>query len=334
MLATAVLGSLLLVYAFHSPLAGVSSASPVLRDGSGPTHTTHPMVPVPQPPQPQVTSNAASSSSICPLPSSQCLPTYNWGGYAVCTPQPECSTLEGVAGQVTDVTASWVVPAVTDNQGYGYGFQSPSTGTCSDNENTWYDDADWIGIDGFVSQTVEQTGTSSDCYYGQLYYYAWYEFYPAASVLITSITVHPGDLMTAEVTETSSTPYPTFTTTIEDMRTHQSFTSPPTAVPGALTDSAEWISESAYYIGFLALTPTTPVQFSGASATIGGVTHTISGWGTSVFYLLMVDFNFGINQETGVPTPSTETLAYAKADPSSLSRSGDGFTVTWLSSGP
>ena len=107
-----------------------------------------------------------------------------------------------------------------------------------------------------------------------------------------------------------------------------------TAVPGAETDSAEWIAESAYYEGFLALTQTTAVQFSGATATIGGVTHSISGWGSDVYWLLMVDYNFGVNQETGVATPSTETLAFAKADTSSLGRGGDNFSVSWLSGGP
>ncbi len=200
--------------------------------------------------------------------------------------------------------------------------------------------SDWVGIDGFSSATVEQTGTSSDCYYGQAYYYAWYEFYPAASAIITSITVHPGDTMTADVNCVPGVLSATCTTTITDERTHQSYTVSPTVVPGAETDSAEWIAESAAYsicsscIGFLALTQTTPVQFSDATATIGGVTHPISGWGSNVYWLLMVNLNFGTNQETSVPTPSTETLANAKADPTPLGRGGGSFNVDWLSSGP
>jgi hypothetical protein len=87
-------------------------------------------------------------------------------------------------------------------------------------------------------------------------------------------------------------------------------------------------------IGFLALTQTTPVQFSGATATIGGVTHSISGWGTAAYWLLMVNLNFGTNQETGASTPWTETLANAKADPSALGWGGNSFNVEWLSSGP
>jgi Peptidase A4 family len=286
------------------------------------------MVPVPPPPVTPDVATATADNSLCPLSTGQCLASINWGGYAVCTPQPDCSDLNGVPGAVTNVQGTWTVPSITGSQGFG-NFGLPAT-QCSDSENTWYDNSDWVGIDGLLSQTVEQTGTSSDCYYGQAYYYAWYEFYPANSATITSINVHPGNVMTASVTYSGGL----FTTTITDESTHQSYTSPATAVPGAMTDSAEWIAESAYFNGFLALTQTTPVQFSGATATIGGVTHSIGGWGSDVFYLLMVDYNFGINEETGVATPSTQTLAYAKADTSALGRGGGSFSVDWLSSGP
>jgi hypothetical protein len=331
-----VLTAVLIVYSLHANLALAPSASPAgspEHSATGPTHTTHPMVPVPPPP---VTSDVVSStatSSICPLSASQCLASYNWGGYAVCT--YGCPGA-AASGSVTEVQGTWTVPAIGGSYG-GYGsFGSPGS-QCSDPENTWYDNSDWIGIDGFSDGTVEQTGTSSDCYYGQAYYYAWYEFYPANSVTITSISVHPGNTMKAEL---NYLPNGLFTTTITDVSTHQSYTSPATGVPGAELGSAEWIAESAAYsicpscIGFLALTQTNPVQFSDASATIGGVTHSISDWGSSVYWLLMVTLNFGTNQETGVATPSTETLANAKADPSALGRGGDSFNVDWLSSGP
>jgi len=191
--------------------------------------------------------------------------------------------------------------------------------------------SDWIGIDGFVSPSVEQTGTSSDCYYGQLYYYAWYEFYPLPSFTIP-ITVHPGDVIRAEVSYSTATRE--FTTTIEDVNTHQSFTSPATAVAGAERSSAEWIVESAYYNGILALTHVTPVSFTGGTATIGGVTHTIAGWSPNDYSLLMVDYNWGFNAELGIATPSTQTLAYAKAEPFTLEQGGGMFNVNWLSSGP
>src|SRR5262245_38418315 len=69
----------------------------------------------------------------------------NWSGYAV----------TGAPGSVTDVQGSWVVPAVT----------------CSGGPNQYA--AIWVGIDGFNSNTVEQTGTDSDCQNGTPTYYAW-----------------------------------------------------------------------------------------------------------------------------------------------------------------
>jgi hypothetical protein len=92
-------------------------------------------------------------------------------------------------------------------------------------------------------------------------------------------------------------------------------------------DSAEWIQESAYYYGFLALTPVTRLTFSNAVATINGVTLPISGWGSEVYWLVMVTFNFPYG---GVSHQSF----YVKAQPSALSFRGNSFTSTWISSGP
>jgi hypothetical protein len=290
-----------------------------------PVHLSHTMVPA-------APLSAATSGPLgCPFASTHCLASINWGGYAVCVPSASCSQLQAAPGRVTEVQGSWIVPAIV---GSGRSTGSP----CPDSEKTWYDSSTWIGIDGFVSQTVEQTGTASDCYYGQAYYYAWYEFYPAASY--TAFNVSAGDVMTAKVTYSAGM----FTTTITDLTSHKSYTSPPIAVAGADRDSAEWISESAYFDGFLALTHTNQVQFFGASATINGVTHSLQGWGSSVYYLLMVDYNFGFNEEctpVGCPTPQTETLAFTKAQPSGLgsfsangAASDGAFSVRWLSSGP
>src|SRR5437899_2952963 len=69
----------------------------------------------------------------------------NWSGFAV------------TGSGVTDAKGSWIVPSVT----------------CS--SSTTYSSY-WVGIDGYSSNTVEQTGTDSDCSSGHGVYYAWYEF--------------------------------------------------------------------------------------------------------------------------------------------------------------
>src|SRR5262249_48179989 len=85
----------------------------------------------------------------------------NWSGYAV----------TASSGAVSDVKASWVVPAVQGN--------CPST-----NQYASF----WVGIDGYSSNTVEQIGTDSDCQNGQPVYYVWYEFYPHWSYLVNTVT--------------------------------------------------------------------------------------------------------------------------------------------------
>src|SRR5512136_886448 len=112
----------------------------------------------------------------------------NWAGYAV----------TAAAGTMSDVTGSWVVPAIQ--------------GTClSTNQYSSF----WIGIDGFNPNTVEQTGTDSDCRSGAPAYYAWYEFYPHPSKVISGLTVRAGNLVSAEVAYI----WGRFTVTITDTST-------------------------------------------------------------------------------------------------------------------
>jgi Peptidase A4 family len=236
----------------------------------------------------------------------ECWASLNWGGYV----DYNASYL------VTKVVGTWTVPVIVGARG----------GTCPDAQKTWDDHSDWVGIDGFMDGTVEQTGTASDCFYGQVAYYPWYEFYPAGSEAFPAAdVVNGGDLMVGEVNYVGpSEGGPVFTTTLTDLSQHWSFTSPATAVPGAEMNSAEWISESAYYDGFLGLTQVQHVAFSDAYATINGVTHSVGNWGSNVQWLTMVDYAW---------SPGTG-LTYVKAYPSALSQFGSGFSVTWVSNGP
>jgi len=279
----------------------------------GPTHLTHPMAPATKP---SGVSSLSNSPVRCPEPSSQCLASLNWGGYAVCAePTSACSNFEAIQGSVTYVAGTWTVPRITTAHG----------AYCSDQENTWYDSSVWVGIDGLFSSSVEQTGTSSDCFYGQTSYYAWFEFYPAASETI-NFTVNGGDVITASVSCAAVVNGSNCSTTLTDLSNSHTYTSSTTFVPGALMDSAEWIQESAYYDGFLALTPTTPVNWLSTSATINGVTHSISGWGANVYWLVMVTYNFPY-------VPVYQQSSMVKGEPSALSRFGT-FTSSFVSSGP
>jgi hypothetical protein len=105
-----------------------------------------------------------------------------WSGYAV----------KGTG--FTSVRASWQEPAVT----------------CGSADDLY---APWIGLDGYGSSTVEQTGVAADCTSGTgtPQYYAWYETYPADSVNYTD-TVEPGDWFDASVMRSGTT----YTLTLHD----------------------------------------------------------------------------------------------------------------------
>ncbi|HXW36990.1 MAG TPA: G1 family glutamic endopeptidase [Nitrososphaerales archaeon] len=282
-----------------------------------------------------VQAGLSSQPVSCPEPSAECEASLNWSGYSVCDDgvgqvAQTCSAClieyeEGLEctpqqGDVTYVAGTWNVPRATD--GYGQ--------TCTDQENTWYDASQWVGIDGLISTTVEQTGTSVDCYYGQLVYYAWYEFYPSATVLISSVTVSPGDEVSASVSCNSAVVSGSVgancTVSLTDETSGQSFTSPSTFVPGALLDSANWIQEDSYFDGFLAYTPVSSLTFSNTATTVNGATHPITRWGANVFWIVAVTYDFG-------SAPEGVTFAGVKADPTALSYAS-GFTVKFYSAGP
>ena len=162
----------------------------------------------------------------------------NWAGYAV----------SASSNSVTVASGSWVQPAVSCAKGSTYA-------------------AFWVGIDGFNSGTVEQTGTLGQCSNGVALYSAWYEFYPAGSVTISSITVHPLDHFTATITYSGTQ----FTTTINDVTTGKSYSTSGT-VSGAARSSAECIAERPSIGGSITkLANFGTVSFTSCTATINGV---------------------------------------------------------------
>jgi hypothetical protein len=99
----------------------------------------------------------------------------NWSGYAA------------TGGTYTSVSSSWVEPA----------------GICSSgNQYSSF----WVGLDGYNSTTVEQTGSEVDCSGGTPQYYSWYEMYPSYPVNFSN-EVQPGDHFTASVAYTGNNRY-------------------------------------------------------------------------------------------------------------------------------
>jgi len=105
----------------------------------------------------------------------------NWSGYAV----------TGANGAYHSVSASWTEP----------------TAKCSGNRRrTAQYSSFWVGLDGYSSNSVEQTGTDADCNGTTPEYYGWYEMYPAYPVNFSN-TVRPGDSLSASVTFSGTETY-------------------------------------------------------------------------------------------------------------------------------
>ncbi len=160
----------------------------------------------------------------------------NWAGYVA----------TGATGKFTSVSASWVQPAATCTSGDQYS-------------------AFWVGLDGYTSSTVEQTGSAADCTGKTASYYAWWEIYPAAETEISE-PVAPGDTFTASVNYTGGE----YVLTIADTTHPWSFTitQPESA---AKRSSAEVIAEAPCCTsrgGILPLTNFGTVDF--ASALVNG----------------------------------------------------------------
>jgi hypothetical protein len=217
----------------------------------------------------------------------------NWAGWAV----------SAGSKTVTDVKGSWIVPKIQGSCPSSYQYSSF-----------------WIGIDGYSASSVEQIGTDSDCQGGSPTYYAWFEFYPNPSHYISTLTIHPGNIVSAEVHFTGSK----FTVTLKDLNTSKSFTK--SASVTASRSSAEWIAEApASSSGVLPLADFGKVHFGpdatnvtgSGKATISGSTKAIGAFSGAV-------------EITMINNHGTAT----KASPSPLSPNGSSFNVTWASAGP
>ena len=158
--------------------------------------------------------------------------TFNWSGYAA----------HGTT--FTSASGTWTQPAAK------CGSLSPHQYSIA---------AFWVGLDGWESKTVEQTGTEADCAGTEPVYRAWYELYPERPFLVGG-KVEPGDTLHAEVTQG--------TLLLEDAV--QKWTAEEHFLPGSLAfSSAEWIAEAPAQNR---LTPFGSVRFEKAAASAGTVT--------------------------------------------------------------
>ena len=220
----------------------------------------------------------------------------NWSGYVATDP---CAEFDSVS-------ASWTVPSVTCSSGAQYS-------------------AEWVGIDGNTSPTVEQDGTEGDCSGGTASYDAWYEMYGDSAIdngdsimlNVSSYPVAPGDTIEASVTYGSGA----YTLDLSDTTAPDNWTFTVT-IPfsGGQNSSAEWIVErpevcdSSCSLAPLADFGTVTIS-NAQSATTGGPAS-INGFSSSA-----------LNMESD--SRSTRLDESGALDPT-----GENFTVTWEAEGP
>lgn len=200
----------------------------------------------------------------------------NWSGYAV----------TGANGAFHSVSANWTQP----------------TATCTTHKAQYA--SFWVGLDGFSSSSVEQTGTDSDCSGTKPKYYGWYEMFPAFPVNFTN-PLSPGDSMSASVTFSSTS---TFTLVLKDNTKGwtQTITKNQT---GLARSSAEVITEApSSNSGVLPLADFNTISYSSSTAN-----------GTSI----------------GSQSPTSITMVNnsgADKDSTSGINASGGFSNTWIRS--
>ena len=224
------------------PASDTSSAS------SQPTPTPKPR---PKPVTVVTTSPGSSVSNLSPSssppanpPANQNSPSpvsytsTNWSGYLM------------ASGNYTSVSGNWLATSPTGN--------GSSTSA----------DATWIGIGGVSTNDLIQVGTENTVSAGgQVTSSAFFELLPSVSQPVPGVSVSPGDLMSAVITEISSS---SWSISITDQANGQNYTSDVSYASS--NSSAEWVEEDPSYVSgrqipfdFFGST-----SFSAAAATASG----------------------------------------------------------------
>jgi len=208
----------------------------------------------------------------------------DWSGYSV------ASDLTNPQPQVTSINASWAVPAVNVSKGNSY---------C----------ATWIGVGGQFDETLIQAGTEQDSINGRGTYSAWYELLPYDAVTVNSLSVSPGDRITASISLLDPTTN-TWSIEIQDVTDGQSVQK--SLVYDSSMLSAEWIVERPTVNNRIrTLADFGQVTFMGCTATMSGRVGTIG--------------SFPSTQVTMYNRQNTELVSV-----SSLTSKGSSFTVKYL----
>ena len=159
----------MILAALTGPMLVVAPASALSARGAGAAHPVRPGTPM----RPAVLAVPDGDRR------SRRTVSNNWSGYAAV----------GRPGAFRRVSATWTEP----------------TARCRPAGSVRYASF-WVGLDGYSSPSVEQTGTDADCHGRAARYYGWYEMYPALPVRFRT-KVRPGDRLSASVTFSGTRTY-------------------------------------------------------------------------------------------------------------------------------
>lgn len=230
----------------------------------------------------------------------------NWSGYVAVVGHGD--NLDPTYGSVSSVSGKWKVPKVEP----------------TDSEDTY--SAVWVGIDGFINQTVEQIGTAHDIVNGSVQYYAWFNLYPVSTQVIEGFPVKPGDEIEASVEyQGEHEGKSAFKLSIRNLSKKTEFSTIQYTIDGfpAHRSSAEWIVEApgvflgCDLLGILPLANFEKITFKDCKTEIDGVTGSIGNKHWTNEAIDMVTYRHGDVR--------------AKASP--LNKEGTGFSVLWLQAG-
>ncbi len=243
---------------------------------TSPHSSVNNLVPVAEVPVPSTTPTPGPTSTPAPPPT-YAYTSSNWSGYLAS------------AGTFTGVSGGWSVPQVSGN--------GHSTSA----------DATWVGIGGVTSSDLIQVGTQdSVSSRGQVSSEAFYEMLPAVSTPVPGMTVTPGDVMSANITQVSSGQWKI---SITDVTQSESYNI--TVSYSSSLSTAEWIEEDPSYAAGrqIPFDDFGSVNFTGATMIENGGAQTLTGAGAQAIIMQ-------------IPTGNTV------ASPSGISGDGEGFTVS------
>jgi hypothetical protein len=233
------------------------------------------------------------------------------------------SSLSSPGALVTAVYGSWTVQKVQPSSSATYSSQ-------------------WVGIGGYFSgdTSLIQTGTESDSSSGGTSYGAWYEILPNSEVSISSLTISPGDQISASVVCTGSCSSSTqqWSVTITDKTTGQSYTTSQSYSSSLL--SAEWIEERPETCNIISCSLTTLANFGTADygsdytgvpnteyATIASNNEAIGSFSSSYVSINMVGSSGSTIAQTSAL--STDGTSFTESYTGGSSGGGQGTTPSY-----